>query len=143
MLEPTPAPTPAPPASALPTWVPQPGNVRVLTSAAGGGLANRFRDIVAPYFEPFYSVKIVNDYSGAFKNPYWGVWGCTVFFGGGHAGTNDNMVAIAEYGTNAITFKRVCDPTPWFGSGSDQATRQRNSVDNASSTLRRRVKLTS
>lgn len=100
-----------------------------------GLLANRFRDIVAPYFDPFYSAKVVNDYSGAFKNPYWGPYGCTLFFGGGHAGTNDNMVAIAEYGATAITFRRVCDPTPWFGSGTDSATRNKNSVGNANALM--------
>ncbi len=102
---------------------------------ANGGLSNRFRDIVAPYYEPFYSKKLVNEYSGAFKNPYWGTYGATVFFGGGHAATNDNMVAIAEYGSTAIAFKRVCDPTPWFGTGTDSNTRYRNSVDDANSKL--------
>jgi len=106
-----------------------------LLTQTNGGLTNRFRDIVAPYYDPFYSKKIVNDYSGAFKNPHWGTWGCTVFFGGGHAATNDNMVAIAEYGTSGITFKRVCDPTPWFGTGTDATTRYRNSVDNANAVL--------
>ena len=131
---PTPSPTPAPPAGSLPTWVPAAGEVAVLTNA-NGGLANRFRDIVAPYYEPFYSKKIVNDYSGAFKNPHWGLWGACLFFGGGHAATNDNMVAIAEYGTSAITFRRVCDPTAWFGTGTDATTRYRNSVDNANALL--------
>ena len=64
--------------------MPPAGQVAVLTNA-NGRLANRFRDIVAPYFDPFYSKKIVNDYSGAFKNPYWGTYGATVFFGGRHA----------------------------------------------------------
>ena len=113
----------------LPAWVPAPGNVALLTQS-NGLLSNWFRDIVAPYYEPFYSVKIVNDYSTALKNPYWGSYGCTVFFGGGHAGTNDNMVAIAEYGTSGITFKRVLDPTPWFGTGTDQTTRGDNSIRN-------------
>jgi hypothetical protein len=114
--------------------VPLPGNVAVLTRT-NGLLKNRFRDIVAPNFEPFYSVKVVNAFSGAFKNPYWGAWGCTVFWGGGHAGTNDNMVAVAEYGDSGITFKRVCDPTPWFGTGTDAGTRYSNSVDNANAML--------
>lgn len=120
--------------TALPSWVPAPGNIAVLTQA-NGGLANRFRDVVAPNFEPFYSKKVVNDYSGAFKNPHWGTWGCTVFFGGGHAATNDNMVAIAEYGASAISFRRICDPTPWFGTGTDEVTRYANSVGNANASL--------
>lgn len=106
-----------------------------LLTQANGRLANRFRDIVAPYYDPFYSKKIVNDYSSAFKNPYWGTWGGMIFFGGGHAATNDNMVAIAEYGASGITFRRLCDPTPWFGTGTDATTRYRNSVDNANASL--------
>ncbi|MBL8341938.1 MAG: hypothetical protein JNL30_10755 [Rubrivivax sp.] len=114
--------------------MPPAGQVAVLTNA-NGRIANRFRDIVAPYFDPFYSKKIVNDYSTSFKNPYWGTWGGQVFFGGGHAATNDNMVAIAEYGTSAITFRRLVDPTPWFGAGTDSGTRYRNSVENANAML--------
>lgn len=121
-------------AGTLPSWVPAAGQLAVLTQS-NGGLSNRFRDIVAPYFEPFYSVKVINDYSGAFKNPYWGSYGCTVFFGGGHAGTNDNMVAVAEYGASSITFKRVCDPTPWFGTGTDAVTRTANSIANANALM--------
>ncbi|MBL8324564.1 MAG: hypothetical protein JNJ89_06355 [Rubrivivax sp.] len=114
--------------------MPPAGQVAVLTNA-NGRIANRFRDIVAPYYDPFYSKKIVNDYSTSFKNPYWGTWGGQVFFGGGHAATNDNMVAIAEYGTSAITFKRLVDPTPWFGTGTDSGTRYRNSIENANAML--------
>ncbi|MBI5720136.1 MAG: hypothetical protein HZC37_20880 [Burkholderiales bacterium] len=94
-------------------------------------LSNRFRDTCPTYYDAENSVKVVNDYSTSFKNPYWGTWGAQVFFGGGHAGTNNNMVVVAEYGTNAITFKRVCDPTPWFGSSAvfqtDNATGNANS----------------
>ena len=106
--------------------------MRVLTRA-NGGLTNNFRDTCPAYFDAANSVKVVNDYSSSFKNPYWGVWGCQVFFGGGHAGTNNNMVSIAEYGTDAITFKRVCDPTPWFGTTA--ANQTENSVGNANSKL--------
>ena len=119
---------------ALPAWVPPPGNVAVLTNA-NGGLANHWRDVVAPYYSQFYAVGSVNDYSGAFKNPHWGVYGCTVFWGGGHAGNNHNAVHIAEYGASAITFKRVCDPTPWFGTGTDAQTQYDNSVRNANAFL--------
>ncbi len=118
----------------LPSWVPSPGNVALLTQS-NGGLLNRFIDQCAPYFEPFYFVNTVNDYSGAFKNPYWGEWGATVFWGGGHAGTNDNTVTVAEYGSDGIRFRRVSDPTPWFGVGTDAATRFDNSRGNANSSL--------
>lgn len=103
-----------PPSSSLPDWVPAPGELAVLTQG-NGRLVNHFRSQCAAFYEPFYFVKIVNDYSGAFKNPYWGRWGATVFFGGGHAATNDNSVVVAEYGDSAITFKRVSSPTAWFG----------------------------
>lgn len=106
-----------------------------MLTQSSGQLTNAFRDIVAPYYEPFYSVKIVNDYSTSVKNPYWGDFGATVFFGGGHAGTNDNMVAIAEYGASGITFKRVVDPTPWFGTGTDATTRGDNSTGNIAGLL--------
>lgn len=132
----TPPPPAALPAGTLPSWVPAAGEVAVLTQA-NGGLSNTFRSQAAAYFEEFYFVKTVNDYSGAFKNPYWGMWGACVFFGGGHAGTNDNTVTIAEYGTSAITFRRVVDPTPWFGTGTDATTKYNNSAGNANAALNR------
>jgi len=109
----------------LPSWVPDPGEVATLT-VANGGLANNWRDALDAYYEPFYGVKAVNDYSGAFKNPYWGDYGCTVFFGGGHAGCNYNGVIVAEYGADEVTFKLACPATPWFGTGTDITTRENN-----------------
>lgn len=106
-----------------------------MLTQTNGRLANRFEDQCAPYFLPFYYVNTVNDYSGAFKNPHWGTWGATVFWGGGHGGTNDNTVTVAEYGQTAITFKRVSDPTPWFGTSTDEGTRFSNSRDNANASL--------
>lgn len=122
------------PAVDVPAWVPLPGEVAVLTQS-NGGLTNRFVDQAAPYFSPFYYVNTVNDYSGAFKNPHWGLYGATVFWGGGHAGTNDNSVTVAEYAADAITFKRVSDPTPWAGEGTDEATRYSNSRDDHNARL--------
>jgi len=112
--------------------VPAAGQVAVLTKASGR-LTNNFRDTCPIYYEAENSVKVVNDFSTSFKNPHWGPWGCQVFFGGGHAGTNNNMVVVAEYGTNAITFKRVCDPTPWFGSTA--ASQTQNATGDANSKL--------
>jgi len=106
----------------------------VLTQS-NGRLANRFVEQCAPYYDPFFYVTTVSAYSGAFKNPYWGAYGATVFWGGGHAATNDNTVTVAEYGANAITFKRVSDPTPWFGTGTDANTRYANSQEDANSKL--------
>ncbi|MBL8344489.1 MAG: hypothetical protein JNN03_03540 [Rubrivivax sp.] len=130
---PTFAPTPAPPAGSLPDWVPAAGQVRVLTRSSG--LTNNFRDTCPVYYDAENSVKVVNDFSTSFKNPYWGFYGGQVFFGGGHAGTNNNMVVVAEYGQTAITFKRVCDPTPWFGSTA--AFQTQNSTGDANSKLNR------
>lgn len=106
-----------------------------MLTQANGGLANTFRSQCAPYYEPFYFVKTASAYSGATKNPYWGTHGCTIFFGGGHAATNDNTVTVAEYGHEAITFRRVCDPTPWFGTGTDATTRGNNSASTATNPL--------
>jgi len=131
-IEPTIAPTPAPPAGSLPAWVPAAGSVAVLTKA-NGRLTNNFRDTCPIYYDAENSVKIVNDFSTSFKNPYWGFYGGQVFFGGGHAGTNNNMVVVAEYGQTAITFRRVCDPTPWFGTSA--AFQTDNATGNANSRL--------
>ncbi len=122
------------PAVNLPTWLPAPGEVAVLT-VANGGLSNNFRDAIAPYFSVPYSIGIVNDYSGAFPNPYYGAYGATQFFGNGHAGGNDNSVIAAVHGYSAITFQRLYDPTPWFGTGTDEPTQIQNSIGNANSRL--------
>lgn len=64
------------------------------------------------HYVPFYSCKIVNDYSGSVVNPHFGIYGAVVFEGGGHAGTNDNSVIQLELGVNTCAFRRVTDPTP-------------------------------
>lgn len=115
-------------AVALPSWVPAPGEVATLT-VANGGLTNTFISQCAPYYEPFYFAKTASTYGGCFKNAFWGDYGCALFFSGGHANTNDNTVTIAEYGSSGVTFKRVCDPTPWFGTGTDATTKLNNSGD--------------
>jgi hypothetical protein len=99
-----------PMAPALPSWVPAPGAVSTLT-VANGGLVNSFRDVVASTHDPFYSVGIVNDYSGGGVNPYWGTYGACVFEGAGHSSSNDNSVMVLELGSSSATFKRVYDPT--------------------------------
>lgn len=101
----------------LPSWVPAPGEITTLT-VANGKLLNYWRAAVDPNYQAFYSKTIVNDYAGAVKNPYWGDYGCTMWFGSGHAsGTNDNSVLIAEYGASGITFRRIVDATNWAASG--------------------------
>ncbi|MBL8342376.1 MAG: hypothetical protein JNL30_12980 [Rubrivivax sp.] len=112
--------------------MPAAGQLAVLTNG-NGRLANRFRDTCPNYYDAENSAKVVNDYSTSFKNPYWGFYGGQVFFGGGHAGTNNNMVVVAEYGQASITFKRVCDPTPWFGTSA--AAQTDNATGNANSKL--------
>ncbi|MCY7315979.1 MAG: hypothetical protein LH480_10245 [Rubrivivax sp.] len=113
--------------AALPTWVPAAGEVAMLT-VANGGLANNFRDECAPYYSDYYYVRTTNTYGGCFKNPFWGSYGAAMFFSGGHGNINDNSVTMAEYGVNAVTFKRVTDPTPWFGRGTDSDTKVNNSA---------------
>ena len=100
----------------LPTWVPAPGEATVLTNT-NGGLTNHYRDVVNFYADPFYAVKSAGGFNGAFKNPYWGDYGCTIFWGGGHSDTNHNAVIIAEYGYENVTYKRVADASPYYGDG--------------------------
>ena len=113
-----PAPAPAPPAPSgkLPSWVPAPGEVSRLTQASGK-LTNTFISVCSDYFSPFYLAKICNDYSGAFHNPHFGAYGAIIFWGGGHAATNDNSVVALVLGETNCTFHRVTDPTPYFGGG--------------------------
>lgn len=118
----------------LPTWVPSPGNVAVLT-VANGGLANSFRDVVAPYYDAFWFVKVANSYGGGAKNPYWGPYGCCIHFSGGHSNTNDNSVVISEYGATQVTFRRLTDPVPWFGQATDSTTKGNNSAANINALL--------
>lgn len=110
----------------LPSWVPAAGSVAVLTTG-NGLLTNTFGSQVASYYEPFFSVKIVNDYSGSVVNPYYGTYGSIIFEGGGHAATNDNSVIQLELGASNCTFRRIVNPTPIYGSGSDSTTRGNNS----------------
>ena len=110
----------------LPSWVPLAGQVSVLTQT-NGKLTNSFISRCAPYFDQFYSAKICNDYSGSFLNPHFGALGSVLFFGGGHAGTNDNSLMALVLGADTCSFRRMVDPTPIFGSDSSAATRFANS----------------
>ncbi len=94
----------------LPPWVPAPGEVAVLTQS-NGLLLNTYRSQVASNYSAANFITTVNDYSGSVPNPYWGVYGARVFFGGGHSGTNDNSVTVGEYLSAGINFKRVSVPT--------------------------------
>lgn len=101
--------------STIPSWVSSitPGQLATYT---GGGavLTNHFRDAVdTSLYQAFYSVKIVNDYCGAAKNPYYGAYGATMFFGGGHSATNDNSTIVLEYLSGTMRFKRICNPSNW------------------------------
>lgn len=123
-----------PSALILPAWVPAPGNLTTMT-VANGRLANQWRDVIDPYYNAFYAVKAVNDYSGAFPNPWWGTHGGIVFFGGGHAGTNYNGTIVAELGPSGITYKRANNATPWFGTGTDSTTQDNNGGSTATNAL--------
>ena len=109
--------------------MPEPGQVSVLTQS-NGRLSNRFNQQAAPYFNsPFYFAKIVNDYNSSFLNPWFGDYGMLVFFGGGHAATNDNSVVGLILGESS-RFVRLVDPSPIKGTGTDEATIMANIFEN-------------
>ncbi len=101
-------------ADRLPTYVPE-ANAAAALTVANGKLANSYNSQCHPAFAPYYFNTTNATYGGAFKNPYWGRYGCTLFGSGGHGNHNDNSLTVAEYGRTQVKFKRVMDPTPWFG----------------------------
>lgn len=109
----------------LPVWVPAAGNVAVL-STANGLLTNRLEDITAPWYSKYYSIGAVNGDCGTVDNEFWGLYGCKIIHGQGHATGNGNMVGALEFGYLNCTFKRLTDPAPIFGSGTDALTQARN-----------------
>ena len=117
------------PFAGLPSWVPAPGEVAVLTQA-NGRLANSFASTCAPYFHPFYYAKIVSNNSSYLVNPYFGEYGALVGCGGGPSSSNDNTLWGLVLGRETCTFRRLIDPTPLFGSGTDAQTRENNSIAN-------------
>jgi len=127
-------PAPASDVVSLPSYVPAPGTVTTLT-VANGGLSNSYISQCAPYFTTFSFAHTNATWGGAFKNPYWGAFGCTLFSSGGHGNHNDNSITILEYGATQMTFKRVMDPTPYFGTGTDGTTKQYNSNATSSDSI--------
>jgi hypothetical protein len=111
----------------LPSWVPAAGGVNVLTQA-NGKLTNAFVDCAAPYFYAPTVAKIRNDYSTSVCNPYFGTYGATLFFGAGHAASSDNTLIALVLGHSTCTFRRVINPTPITGSGSDSTTQTNNTL---------------
>ena len=93
-----------------------------MLTQSSGHLVNKFNSCAAPYFNnPFYFAKIVNDYSGSFLNPHFGQRGAIIFFGGGHAATNDNSVVGLVLG-ETCRFTRLVDPSPVASTGTDIAS---------------------
>jgi hypothetical protein len=113
----------------LPSYVPATNNVATLTKA-NGWLTNNLKDVCAPYYESTMFWNIRNGDAGPTLNPYWGTFGGLVIHGAGHASTNDNTVAMLEFGQSAMAFKRLTDPTPLYGTGTDGTTRLKNSKGN-------------
>jgi hypothetical protein len=114
-------------APTLPTWRPAPG--RLATYTTGGPVAtNSYISQVAPYYDAFYFAKTVNDYSGATLMPDLGAYGAMVFFGGGHSSTNDNSVTALMLTATSMTFKRLTNPSPIYGTGTDATTKGNNSI---------------
>lgn len=114
-------------AAAIPTWVPAAGDAVQLTLAAGT-MANVYTDSCAPYYGKYWHPNTLNAYSGGVYNPHHGTYGAYVCFGSGHAGTNDNSVLALEIGSSACTWRRLTDPTPFAGAGTDTTTQGNNSV---------------
>lgn len=111
----------------LPDWVPAPGGVSVLTRA-NGRLTNNFIDCGVPYYYQPTVAKIRNDYSTSVCNPHFGTYGATLFFGAGHAASNDNSLIALVLGASTCTFRRMIDPSPVNGSGSDTTTQNLNTL---------------
>src|SRR5438552_2296223 len=80
------------PGQSVPKWVPAPGEVATLT-LKNGKLTNSFISNSSKYYSSFHYAKTVNDYSTSYLNPWFGDYGAIIFFGGGHAATNDNSVS--------------------------------------------------
>lgn len=113
----------------LPTWVPAPGGVSVLTRA-NGRLTNSFIDAATPWFFAASSAKIRNDYSTAVCNPHFGPFGALLFFGSGHAAASDNTLIALVLGEGSCTFRRVINGSPITGSGTDGTTQSNNTLAN-------------
>lgn len=111
----------------LPKWVPAPGEVATLTTA-NGGITNTLKSTAPAYYAAYYSCKVVTDYSGGVLNKDYGPYGATIFFGGGHFSTNENSVYVLENTQKACTWSRKTNPTPIFGSGTDDETKGKNSL---------------
>lgn len=90
----------------VPGWVPTQGGTVRTVATVNSFLSQNGK---LPGWEYAFG-KIVDDYSGAVFNPYWGTLGAMVFHGGGHAATFDNSVVILDL--NDLTFKRLSNPTP-------------------------------
>jgi hypothetical protein len=106
---PTPPPGPAPappPGPGLPSWSPQPGELRTVPTT------NTFLSLRAGQLPDwdFVFYTIVDNFSGGVFNPYWGPLGALILHGGGHSATYDNSVLILDF--NDLTFKRLSDASP-------------------------------
>ena len=114
----------------LPPYVPAEGRVAILT-VENGGLSNNFRDALSPNFNPWYGVKIRNDYSGGVANPTLGKFGAVHYFGGGHRSCNENTLISAVAGEKNISFVRQSTATPYYGTETNADTCGKNSVGEA------------
>ncbi len=113
--------------STTPSWRPASGTATSFTQG-GGILTNNFRDVTAPYYEAFYTKKIVTDYSSSLLAPDIGSFGSHLFFGSGHAASNDNSIIVLTPTLTNMSFIRITNPTPWFGTGTDSTTKTNNSI---------------
>jgi hypothetical protein len=117
------------PAAALPTWVPPASETvaqAVLLTVANGRLANNAASQCAPYYDTFRVRGIFDAYSGGAFNPHWGTHGAMHYYGTGHAAGNDNTVPTLVLG-QVCAWRRLNDPSPVYGTGTDSTTRGNNS----------------
>ena len=94
----------------LPNWVPA-----TIGAAALVPMTNTLDDV---HLSGLWSGDGPNnfcDFSGGVYNPYHGQWGAHVVHGGGHSGSNDNSVIIANF--NTLAWERVGGPTQLGSNG--------------------------
>lgn len=116
-------------AAPLPTWVPAASSTvaqAVLLTVANGRLANNAASVGVGYYNNFWFRGIFDAYSGGTYNPHWGSYGAMHYYGTGHASGNENTVPTLVLG-EVCTWRRLNDPSPIYGTGTDATTRGNNS----------------
>jgi hypothetical protein len=109
----------------LPSWVPAAGEA-VRYTQGGGTLTNNLRDVFAPYYDQYYDVGMVSEYSGPGYAPDIGDYGAVIFYGLGHSAGNGNQVNALVPSASGLTFVSLSNPTAWTGSTATDSTNKGN-----------------